>query len=114
MYTGKPVEPRDINVECEVSGASVQWISSFNGGDPQRFIIYATGDQRTIISSGINDTGENKVHSIYVQNLQPSVLYVFYVSAQNRHGNSSSENFTCTTLKKGIISFFFLLPFKKV
>lgn len=96
----KPVEPRDINVECEVSGASVQWISSFNGGDPQRFIIYATGNQRTIISSGINDTGENKVHSIYVQNLQPSVLYVFYVSAQNRHGNSSSENFTCTTLKK--------------
>lgn len=106
MHTEKPVEPRNIHVECEVSGASVQWISSFNGGDPQRFIIYATGDQKTIISSSINDTGENKVHIIYLENLQPSVSYVFYVSAQNRHGNSSSENFTCTTLKKGILLFF--------
>lgn len=109
MHLGRPDVPRDIKVECEESGAKVQWVSSFNGGDDQTFITFVYKDQKTSYSSRIPDAGENKVHSNYVENLQPSVSYVFYVSAQNRHGNSSSENITCTTLKKGIL-FFSLSP----
>lgn len=105
MHTGRPDAPRNIKVVCEVSGARVQWISSFNGGDNQTFVILVNGDQTTSYSSRIPDTGENTVHTNSVENLQPSVLYVFYVSAQNRHGNSSSENITCTTLKKGNLYF---------
>lgn len=95
-----PDVPRNIKVVCEISGARVQWISSFNGGDTQTFIIHANGDRKTIFSSRIPDAGENTIHTNYVENLQASVSYVFHVSAQNRYGNSSSENITCITLKK--------------
>lgn len=102
MHTGTPDVPRNIKVVCEISGARVQWISSFNGGDTQTFIIHANGDRKTTFSSRIPDAGENTIHTNYVENLQASVSYVFHVSAQNRYGNSSSENITCITLKKGI------------
>lgn len=110
MPTGRPDEPRQILATCEITAARVQWISSFDGGDSQTFTVFALNSQyETRYSDPTSDTGENIVHAAYVQNLQPSVSYVFYVFAQNRHGNSSSENFTCTTLEKGrlFISFLF-------
>lgn len=73
-------------------------MSSFNGGDIQFFTVIALNSQQQQSTSDIiSDNGENEIHSTYVQNLQPSTTYVFYVSAQNRHGLSSSENITCTT-----------------
>lgn len=96
-----PDAPRNVTVTCEVAGAKVQWISSFNGGDPQIFTVSAWKSQDEITySNGVPDTGENKMHDTYIQNLQASTTYVFYVFAQNRHGNSLSENFTCVTSKK--------------
>lgn len=83
---------------CEVTRAKIQWTSSFNGGDIQFFTVIAlNSQQQQSKSDNISDKGENEVHSTYVQNLQPSTTYVFYVSAQNRHGLSSSEHISCTT-----------------
>lgn len=36
---GIPDTPRNISVVCEIRQAKVQWISSFNGGDPQYFLL---------------------------------------------------------------------------
>lgn len=103
MYIGKPDKPRNIEANCEETAARVQWISSFDGGDTQTFIIFAIQDLHEARYSNIlTDKGEDKIHSNYIQDLQPSALYVIYVSAQNRHGESSSENITCRTLDKGI------------
>lgn len=103
MHIGKPDKPRNIEAKCEVTAARVQWISSFDGGDTQTFILFAIHDlHEARYSKKFTDEGEDKVHSNYVRDLQPSALYVIYVSAQNRHGKSSSENITCRTLDKGI------------
>lgn len=73
----------------------MQWKSSFNGGDPQLFTVIASSGQQI---NNISDKGENVIHSTFVQHLQPSTMYVFYVSAQNSHGFISSEKISCTTL----------------
>lgn len=39
LIKGKPDNPRDIKVMCEFLRARVQWISSFDGGDPQNFTV---------------------------------------------------------------------------
>lgn len=77
----------------------MEWEPSFNGGDQQIFTIFAlNGQHGTRFSESIKETGENDyIHS--VQDLEPSTLYEFYVSAQNKHGNSSSEKISCTTLE---------------
>lgn len=100
LLTGKPVMPEIVEIVCEVTRARVQWRSSFNGGDPQSFTVIAlNGQQRESHSDNISDEGENDIHSTFIQNLQPSTAYVFYVSAQNRLGISSSESTSCTTLE---------------
>lgn len=100
LLTGKPTMPERVEIVCEVKRARVQWRSSFNGGDPQSFTVIAlNGQQRESRSDNISDKGENAIHSTFVQNLQPSTTYVFYVIAQNSHGLSSSENVSCTTLE---------------
>lgn len=86
--------PGNIKIDCEETRARVQWRSSFNGGDPQFFTVFASNGQQ---SDNISDRGENVIHSTFVQHLQPSTVYVFYVSAQNSHGFISSEKFRCTT-----------------
>lgn len=97
--TGKPNTPIIFEIVCEVTSAEVQWKSSFNGGDTQTFTVTAMyGQYKKIESNIIYDKGENKIHSAYIQNLQPSTRYLLYVSARNRHGSISSENITCTTL----------------
>lgn len=104
MFTEKPDNPKSIKVTCDVTSASMQWEASFNGGDQQSFIILAfNGQHGTTISEKINETGKN-VYIHGVQNLQPSTLYEFYVSAQNRHGNSSSEKISCTTLEGNLLN----------
>lgn len=87
---------------CEVTGAILKWISSFNGGDSQNFTVFTmSGQHEATQSASLSDAGENEIHVIYIQNLQPSVKYSFFVSAQNKHGNSSSDQKACTTLNKG-------------
>ncbi|XP_078323049.1 uncharacterized protein LOC144622284 [Crassostrea virginica] len=81
--------------------AKVQWTSSFNGGNSQSFTVIAVDAQeRTLLSKRISDNGETKPHSINMQNLQPSMTYVFYVSARNSRGESLSEFRICTTSDK--------------
>lgn len=87
--------PGNIEIVCEETRARVQWTSSFNGGDPQLFTVTSSSGQQ---SNNISDAGENVIHSAFVQHLQPSTMYVFYVSAQNSHGFISSEKISCTTL----------------
>lgn len=94
--TGKPNSPGNIEIFCEKTSVKVQWKSSFDGGDPQLFTIFASNGQQ-IESELISDKGENEIHSTSLHNLQPSTTYVFYVSAQNSHGLSSSERISCTT-----------------
>lgn len=75
---GKPDNPRNKRVTCEGTRATVQWISSFNGGDRQTFNVFAlNGHQGGNRSIQIPDMGENKTHRASVQNLQPSMTYVF-------------------------------------
>ncbi|XP_052720144.1 carcinoembryonic antigen-related cell adhesion molecule 5-like isoform X4 [Crassostrea angulata] len=95
----KPNSPGNVEIFCEKTSANVQWKSSFNGGDPQLFTIFASNGQQ-FESELISDRGENEIHSAFIQNLQPSTTYVFYVSAQNSHGLISSERINCTTLKE--------------
>ena len=89
--------------------AKVQWTSSFNGGNSQSFTVIAVDAQeRTLLSKRISDNGETKPHSTNMQNLQPSMTYVFYVSARNSRGESFSEFRICTTSdsKRIIISLY--------
>lgn len=90
--------PTIDNFLCGVTSARVQWISSFDGGDSQWFTIVALNSLYIESKSdNISDKGINEIHSASVQNLKPSTMYVLYVSAQNSHGLSSSENISCTT-----------------
>lgn len=110
FFLEKPDIPRDVTLTCEVTDANVHWVSSFNGGERQIFTVVAFNVQYgTIYSERIPDMGENMVHSYFIHNLQPSTLYLFYVSAENKHGNSSSRNIVCTTQKQGNIFFFLTL-----
>lgn len=86
---------------CEFLQARVQWISSFDGGDPQNFtvIILNSLDGKSV-SYGFHDEGENKTHVAFVSNLQPSVTYWFYVTAKNSHGSSISEITSCKTVEE--------------
>lgn len=93
----KPNMPKNIKIVCEATRAEVKWKSSFNGGDSQLFTVFASNGQQ---SDKISDKGENLIHSTFVQHLQPSTMYVFYVSGQNSHGRISSENISCTTLSE--------------
>lgn len=100
FLTGRPNKPRTIESVCEVTRARVQWKSSFNGGDHQSFTVIAlNGHDIESKSDIISDKGENEIHSKFIQNLKPSTPYVFYVSARNSFGFSSSENISCTTLE---------------
>lgn len=85
-------------VVCEVTHAIVKWKSTFNGGDVQLFTAIAlNGFYKESYTDPIADKGENEIHSATVQNLKPSTIYLFYVSANNSHGESSSKNFSCMT-----------------
>lgn len=52
------------------------------------------------------DKGESKIHVTQLQNLQPSTKYAFYIVAQNKLGNSSSEIIECKTFDDGTLHFF--------
>ncbi|XP_078332852.1 hemicentin-1-like isoform X2 [Crassostrea virginica] len=95
----KPDSPKSIEVICDVKRAGVKWKSSFNGGDPQMFTAFAINGQQGTHSQTLPDRGENEIHETFVENLQPSLTYVFYVSARNSHGNSSSDIKSCAMLK---------------
>lgn len=108
FFLGIPNIPRDVTLTCEVTSASVHWVSSFNGGDTQTFTVVAFNVKYgTRYSERIPDMGENTAHSNFIHNLQPSTSYSFHVSAENSHGNSSSENIICTTQNKGNNFFLF-------
>lgn len=85
-------------VVCEVTRAIVKWKSAFNGGDSQLFTAIAlNGFYKESDSGPIADKGHNEIHSATVQNLRPSTKYLFYVSANNSHGERSSKNISCMT-----------------
>lgn len=46
IFIGKADNPRKIGVTCEGTSATVQWTSSFNGGDRQTFIIFVFSGQQ--------------------------------------------------------------------
>nr|XP_022287398.1 basement membrane-specific heparan sulfate proteoglycan core protein-like isoform X2 [Crassostrea virginica] len=95
----KPTSPRLLTVACNVWTAKIQWMSFFNSGDHQTFTVHSLiAQQEASRSEAIQDLGENKLHYAHLLNLQPSTEYMFYVVAQNRHGNSSSEMKACRTL----------------
>nr|XP_022317747.1 hemicentin-2-like [Crassostrea virginica] len=96
----KPDSPKSIEVICDVKRARVKWKSSFNGGDPQMFTAFAINGQQGTHSQTLPDRGENEIHETFVENLQPSLTYVFYVSARNSHGHSSSDIKSCAMLKE--------------
>lgn len=82
---GRPYYPRKIEVICEGKKARVQWISSFNGGDPQYFTVITLNSQDgTILSYRLLDKGENEIHSTYITNLQPSVTYWFSIVSKKQ------------------------------
>lgn len=92
--------PEISQVTCNTRSARIQWTSSFNGGDSQTFVaIASTVQQKATRSKIVYDKGETIPHETQLLNLQPSTKYVFYVVAQNKHGNSSSEKTNCETLK---------------
>lgn len=98
--TGRPETPRNIAVVCEITQASVQWISSFNGGDQQYFtVVILNGQDGTNISYRFHDNGKNKLHAAHISNLQPYVTYWFVVSAKNSYGSSPSEITRCKTVQ---------------
>ena len=91
---------------CNVRSAQIQWRSSFNGGDIQTFIALAmTAQQEVSRSELLCDKGESKIHVTQLQNLQPSTKYAFYIVAQNKHGNTSSEIIECKTFDDGMLHF---------
>lgn len=113
LFKGRPDIPRSVTLTCEGTSSILKWISSFNGRERQTFIVVTFNVQYgTIYSERIPDKGENTVHSYFIDNLQPSTLYLFYVSAENRHGKSSSENKSCTTRKQGNNFFLFDLRYQ--
>lgn len=78
----------------------IQWKSSFNGGVNQTFKAFVFFEQELVIQSEIiNDYGENVIHNTQLTNLQPTTKYSYYIVAQNKHGNSSSEREECTTME---------------
>lgn len=106
LIKGKPDNPRDIEVMCKFLRARVQWISFFDGGDPQNFtVMILNGLDGRSLSYRFHDEGENKTHVAFVGNLQPSVTYWFYVTAKNSHGSSTSEVTSCKT-EEGYIQLF--------
>lgn len=85
---------------CEITQASVQWISSINGGDQQYFtVVILNGQDGTNISYRFHDNGENELHTAHISNLRTSVTYWFVVSAKNSYGSSLSEITRCKTLQ---------------
>ena len=100
---GKPNKPVISKVSCKVRNAQIQWASSFNGGAIQTFIALATIGYETVSrSESVCDKGESQIHFTQLQNLQPSTKFAFYIVAQNKHGNSSSEIIECKTLDDGM------------
>nr|XP_022320736.1 uncharacterized protein LOC111122977 isoform X1 [Crassostrea virginica] len=78
----------------------IKWTPSFNGGDSQTFVALAFRfQQEDSRSAPIADSGIHKEYETQLLNLQPSTKYTFYVLAQNKHGNASSEKVQCETLK---------------
>lgn len=103
-FVGKPSIPLISEASCNARSAQIQWRSSFNGGDIQTFIALAIIAQQEVSrSESLCDKGESKIHVTHVQNLQPSTKYAFYIVAQNKHGNSSSEKIECKTFNDGML-----------
>lgn len=99
-FLGKPHSPLNVGIICRERSATIQWTSSFNGGDPQMFKAMAFLAQKVVsYSEGVPDSGQDIVHRTQLQNLEPSTTYAFYIVAKNKHGNSSSEKIDCETLE---------------
>ena len=105
MYFGvflqeKPDSPQNVGVTCNGTSANIQWTSSFNGGFPQTFIALALYKEKIgSQSETIHDRGENVIHDTQLQDLEQPTRYVFYIIAQNKIGNSSSESAQCPTFE---------------
>ena len=99
-FLGKPHSPRNVGIICRERSATIQWTSSFNGGDPQMFKAMAFLAQKVVsYSESVPDSGQDIVHRTQLQNLEQSTMYAFYIVAKNKHGNSSSEKIDCKTLQ---------------
>ena len=99
-FQEKPDSPQNFGVTCNGTSANIQWTSSFNGGFSQTFIalVLYKGD---IVSQSetMNDRGENVIHNTQLQDLEEPTRLVFYIIAQNKIGNSSSESAQCPTFE---------------
>ena len=112
LHKGRPDSPQKSEVNCDVISAQVQWLSSFDGGDNQQFIVLAyIGDEEASRSEPVFDVGENIIHKTSIHLLQPSTDYFFYVFAKNKHGNTSSEVMSCKTLAEGMLVFYVHLKY---
>ncbi|XP_061182272.1 hemicentin-1-like [Saccostrea echinata] len=97
---GKPYPPEIKTVTCETKSADITWKSSFNGRAPQTFTAIAMRDDQyeASRSGSMSDKGENDIHRATINGLQPSVVYNFYVSALNKHGETlSAGDISCRT-----------------
>lgn len=82
FFLGIPNIPRDLTLTCEVTSASVHWVSSFNGGDTQTFTVVAFNVKYgTRYSERIPDMGEN--------------IYTLTIPAQNMAEYEQRSTWSC-------------------
>ncbi|XP_021352436.1 hemicentin-1-like isoform X2 [Mizuhopecten yessoensis] len=99
----KPNPPVQGKADCPFANrALLSWISDFNGGSEQKFVVGMKGDQEDTYVINTNtkydDPGRGKRIDAELSDLLPDRLYFFSVIAINEHGNSSLVNeVNCTT-----------------
>ncbi|XP_052795061.1 nephrin-like isoform X2 [Mya arenaria] len=95
---GVPSVPHNLKSSDRVTESSVNltWISGFDGGHPQTFVVQFRDISTVIWKKEDVETGHTN-HTLF--NLKPGTTYEVKVTARNSLGNSaSSDTITLTTL----------------
>lgn len=93
LYVVGPPDPTFIlNVSCGVQTAKLYWLSSFNGGDIQKFSIIVHKIEKDIYfhETDVNDEDGNNIKFESIKLLAGE--YLFQIYGKNRYGNRTSTN----------------------
>lgn len=90
--SGPPGQPRNFRILSNTTTSiTVTWISDFNGGFPQTFVILylPVNQNRVPMEVKVEEIELKKYYYFMINDLKPGTEYMIWIYSFNRNGNST-------------------------
>lgn len=95
MCLGVPEKPTEFGVKAYENGILANWMSGFDGGYPQDFVIkyrFVLDDAWSIHRVKPTNCKSERICTVLIEGIFKDVQYFVYMYAENELGKSSKTN----------------------